>query len=225
MFLCLLFALLFFPALSNAQGFAFQLCVQGDAYRCLSETQRLLSMRGNRLSPVLKLSLYEAQGEAAWKLSDYSRAAEASRNCLQLDSRQASCRKRLILSQLALGKEQEAEASFLQGNPETLWLRAGEEQGHQSPRLAQGLNYLLPGAGFAYLGSWGKGLGSFFLNGIFLKAIADAWAAGNRAQTLVFFTFEAGWYLGGAKAAGIAAEEGNKKRLQRQRIELLRLSF
>lgn len=85
-------------------------------------------------------------------------------------------------------------------------------KGHKkSVGKAQGLNALLPGAGYLYLGQKQSAATAFFLNGLFIAASAYCFEQGNIAAGVIFTSFEAGWYFGGIYGAGLEAKAYNER--------------
>jgi hypothetical protein len=76
---------------------------------------------------------------------------------------------------------------------------------------AQGLNALVPGAGYLYLGQKQSAVTAFFLNGLFIAASAYFFEQGNIAAGVIFTSFEAGWYFGGIYGAGLEAKAYNER--------------
>ncbi len=76
---------------------------------------------------------------------------------------------------------------------------------------AQGLNALLPGAGYLYLGQNQSAATAFFLNGLFIAASVYFFDQGNIAAGIIFTSFEAGWYFGGIYGAGLEAKSYNER--------------
>ena len=76
---------------------------------------------------------------------------------------------------------------------------------------AQGLNALVPGAGYLYLGQKQSAATAFFLNGLFIAASAYFFEQGNIAAGAIFTSFEAGWYFGGIYGAGLEAKAYNER--------------
>ncbi len=76
---------------------------------------------------------------------------------------------------------------------------------------AQGLNALLPGAGYLYLGQKQSAATAFFLNGLFIAASVYFFEQGNIAAGVIFTSFEAGWYFGGIYGAGLEAKAYNER--------------
>lgn len=76
---------------------------------------------------------------------------------------------------------------------------------------AQGLNALLPGAGYLYLGQNQSAATAFFLNSLFIAASAYFFDQGNIAAGIIFTSFEAGWYFGGIYGAGLEAKSYNER--------------
>jgi hypothetical protein len=81
----------------------------------------------------------------------------------------------------------------------------------KSTGKAQGLNALLPGAGYLYLGQRQSAATAFFLNGLFIAASAYCFDQGNIAAGVIFTSFEAGWYFGGIYGAGLEAKAYNER--------------
>ena len=77
--------------------------------------------------------------------------------------------------------------------------------------MAQGLNALLPGAGYLYLGQNQSAATAFFLNSLFIAASAYFFDQGNIAAGIIFTSFEAGWYFGGIYGAGLEAKSYNER--------------
>jgi hypothetical protein len=76
---------------------------------------------------------------------------------------------------------------------------------------AQGLNALLPGAGYLYLGQRQSATTSFLLNGLFIAASTYFFLDGNIAAGIIFTSFEAGWYFGGIYGVGLEAKLYNER--------------
>lgn len=89
------------------------------------------------------------------------------------------------------------------------WLICYESQ-TKSPKKAQYLNAILPGAGYYYVGQTKTALTSFMLNALFIAATAQMAVKGYVAPAIIFGSFEAGWYFGGINGAGLAAKEYNE---------------
>jgi hypothetical protein len=76
---------------------------------------------------------------------------------------------------------------------------------------AQGLNALIPGAGYLYLGQRQSAATALFLNGLFIAASVYFFDQGNIAAGIIFTSFEAGWYFGGIYGAGLEAKAYNER--------------
>ena len=76
---------------------------------------------------------------------------------------------------------------------------------------AQGLNALIPGAGYLYLGQKQSALTAFLLNSLFIGASVYFFETGNIAAGAIFTTFEAGWYFGGIYGVGLEAKSYNER--------------
>lgn len=76
---------------------------------------------------------------------------------------------------------------------------------------AQGLNALIPGAGYLYLGQTQSAITAFVLNGLFIAASVYFFETGNTAAGAIFTSFEAGWYFGGIYGAGLEAKSYNER--------------
>jgi hypothetical protein len=80
----------------------------------------------------------------------------------------------------------------------------------KSPRKAQFLNAVLPGAGYYYVGLKRSAMTSFIINGLFTATAYYFFHEGNWAAGLITTSLETGWYLGGINGAGLAAKEYNE---------------
>jgi hypothetical protein len=85
------------------------------------------------------------------------------------------------------------------------------EMNKKSIGKAQGLNALVPGAGYLYLGQKQSAATAFFLNGLFIAASVYCFEQGNIAAGAIFTSFEAGWYFGGIYGAGLEAKAYNER--------------
>lgn len=80
-----------------------------------------------------------------------------------------------------------------------------------SPRKAQTLNAILPGAGYYYVGQKRTALTSFAINGLFTWATVQLFQKGQTALGFIALSFEMGWYFGGINGAGLAAKYHNQR--------------
>lgn len=85
------------------------------------------------------------------------------------------------------------------------------ESKKKSVGKAQGLNALVPGAGYLYLGQKQSAATAFFLNGLFIAASVYCFDHGNIAAGAIFTSFEAGWYFGGIYGGGLEAKAYNER--------------
>jgi hypothetical protein len=85
----------------------------------------------------------------------------------------------------------------------------------KSIKKAQGLNALLPGSGYLYLGQKQSALTAFLLNGLFIAASYHFFERGHIAAGVIFTSFEAGWYFGGIYGAGEEAKFYNERVYER----------
>ncbi len=81
----------------------------------------------------------------------------------------------------------------------------------KSPRKAQTLNALLPGAGYAYVGQRKTAMTSFLLNTLTTIAAVQLFNRGHIASGILLTSLEAGWYFGGINGAGLAAKYHNER--------------
>jgi tetratricopeptide (TPR) repeat protein len=79
-----------------------------------------------------------------------------------------------------------------------------------SPKKAQVLNAILPGAGYYYVGQKKTAVTAFIVNALFTYAAYQFFDRGYIAAGLITTSFEMGWYLGGINGAGLAATELNE---------------
>lgn len=85
------------------------------------------------------------------------------------------------------------------------------QQEKKSIATAQGLNALLPGAGYLYVGQKQSALTSFLLNGLFIAAAYNFFSHGHTAAGIITTSIEAGWYFGGIYGAGESAKLYNER--------------
>ncbi len=72
----------------------------------------------------------------------------------------------------------------------------------KSASTAQGLNAVIPGSGYLYLGQKQSAFTAFTINALFIAAAAHFYIKGNIAAGAIFTSFEAGWYFGGIVGVG-----------------------
>lgn len=80
----------------------------------------------------------------------------------------------------------------------------------KSPKKAQILNALLPGAGYAYLGQEKTAMTAVVINALFIAATYQLFHKGYIAPALFTLSLECGWYFGGINGAGLGAKEYNE---------------
>ncbi len=80
----------------------------------------------------------------------------------------------------------------------------------KSPRKAQILNAVFPGAGYYYVGQKRAAVTSLLLNTLFTAATYYFIDNGNWAAGMITLSLEAGWYIGGINGAGLEAKEYNE---------------
>lgn len=81
----------------------------------------------------------------------------------------------------------------------------------KSPRKAQVLNAIFPGAGYYYVGQRRTAVTSFVINALFIAAAYQFFARNSIAAGLITVSLESGWYFGGINGAGLAAKEYNEQ--------------
>lgn len=86
----------------------------------------------------------------------------------------------------------------------------------KSVGLTQGLNALVPGSGYLYLGQTQSAITAFLLNSLFIGASAYFFDQGNLAAGIIFASFEAGWYFGGIYGGGLEAKYYNERLYERK---------
>lgn len=84
----------------------------------------------------------------------------------------------------------------------------------KSPRTAQTLNAVLPGAGYLYVGQKKTALTSLIVNALFIAASYELFQHGYIAAGIITASLEAGWYFGGINGAGLAAKQLNENRYE-----------
>jgi hypothetical protein len=80
----------------------------------------------------------------------------------------------------------------------------------KSPRKAQLLNAVLPGAGYFYLEQPKTALTAIIVNGLFIAATYQLFKRGYIAPAIFTLSLESGWYLGGINGGGLGAKEYNE---------------
>lgn len=85
----------------------------------------------------------------------------------------------------------------------------------KSVAKAQGLNAILPGAGYLYIGQKKSALTAFLLNGLFIAAAYQFFHHGHIAAGIITTSFETGWYFGGIYGAGQEAKYYNERLYER----------
>ncbi len=95
-------------------------------------------------------------------------------------------------------------------------------QAHKkSVSKAQGLNALLPGAGYYYLGMKKTATTAFILNGLFIYASYYFFTKGPLAAAIITTSFEMGWYFGGIYGAGEEAKFYNERLYEKQATPIM----
>lgn len=122
--------------------------------------------------------------------------------------------QKLVLSSVLIEGQIPAIEALAESPPRKPYLDtflADYEVAKKSPGKAQGLNALLPGAGYLYLGQKQSAATAFFLNGLFIATSIYFFDQGNIAAGAIFTSFEAGWYFGGIYGAGLEAKAYNER--------------
>ena len=81
----------------------------------------------------------------------------------------------------------------------------------KSVKKAQGLNMILPGAGYWYVGQKQTAVTAFLVNALFIGAAVNFFVHDHIAAGAIFLTLETGWYFGGITGAGLAAKSYNER--------------
>jgi len=79
-----------------------------------------------------------------------------------------------------------------------------------SPTKVRGMQAILPGAGYLYMGQTKSAITSFLLNSLFIWATVELFQHGHTAWGIFTLSLESGWYLGGINGAGLLAKEHNQ---------------
>lgn len=85
------------------------------------------------------------------------------------------------------------------------------EEKKKSVATAQTLNFVLPGAGYFYVGQTQSAFTALALNGLFIWATVHFFQHGDIAAGFITAGFEAGWYFGGIYGAGHEARYYNDR--------------
>ncbi len=91
----------------------------------------------------------------------------------------------------------------------------------RSPRHAQWLSALLPGAGYWYIGQKQSAATAFLLNGLFIAAAWHCFNKGEIAAGAILTSFEMGWYFGGIRGAQQEAKLYNERLYERYATPLM----
>ena len=83
----------------------------------------------------------------------------------------------------------------------TLQIYTEYEKHKKNPIVAGGLNALIPGLGYLYLGQKQSALTAFLLNGLTTLAAVVCFQNDNLPAALLAMSFESGWYFGGIYGA------------------------
>lgn len=94
-------------------------------------------------------------------------------------------------------------------------------QEKKSVAKAQGLNALLPGSGYLYLGQKKSALTAMLLNGVFIAAAVHSFQHKHLAAGIIFTSFEAGWYFGGIYGAGQEAKYYNERLYEKKATPIM----
>lgn len=101
--------------------------------------------------------------------------------------------------------------TFAPTHPEVKEFLSLYENEKKSVGTAKGLNAVLPGAGYFYLGQTQTGMTALVINGLFIAATVHFFQKGHVAAGVIFAGFEAGWYFGGIYGAGEEAKYYNER--------------
>lgn len=85
----------------------------------------------------------------------------------------------------------------------------------KSPNVAAGLNAMLPGLGYLYLGQKQSALTAIMLNGLTIAASVYFFKNDNLPAAMLTLSFESGWYLGGIYGAKEEAQFYNKRMFEK----------
>lgn len=130
----------------------------------------------------------------------------------------------MILSHALLQGDLPTLEAIAHSPPEKIYLEEFLEDYQTQKKsigTAQGLNALLPGAGYLYLGQNQSAATAFFLNGLFIAASSYFFLDGNIAAGVIFTSFEAGWYFGGIYGAGLEAKAYNERLYERMATPMM----
>ena len=84
----------------------------------------------------------------------------------------------------------------------------------KSPAVAGVLSAVLPGAGQAYCGEYGRAAISFLLNGLFIWGMVESFRRDHYVVGGILTVFELGWYSANLLNAVNSAEKYNRKKTQ-----------
>lgn len=84
----------------------------------------------------------------------------------------------------------------------------------KSPKIAAGLNAILPGAGYFYLGQISTAVTALIVNALFIFAAIHFFRKRPIAVAIIFLSFELGWYFGGIQGGGLGAKLYNERKYE-----------
>ena len=84
----------------------------------------------------------------------------------------------------------------------------------KSPAAAGVMSAVLPGAGQAYSGEYGRAAISFLLNGLFIWGMVESFRHDHYVVGGILTLFELGWYSANILNAVNSAEKYNRKKTQ-----------
>ncbi len=111
------------------------------------------------------------------------------------------------LKYLATQQTAAAEAPPLSQEIETLFQEWAKRR--KNPNLAFGLNLIIPGSGYAYLGQFPTAFTALSMNTLFIGACIEFFKAAQPMAGLVTLGLEFGWWGGGALGARLSTREYN----------------
>lgn len=148
--------------------------------------------------------------------------AEAMRLCLEsVDPTKA---KILALSTALQKGEVEQARTIAETSSQFTYVNTfldSYESQRKSVAAAQGLNAILPGAGYLYLGQKQSAATAFLLNGLFIAAAVYSFQHGNMPAGIILTSFELGWYVGGIHGAREEALLYNERLYERGATPLM----
>lgn len=128
-----------------------------------------------------------------------------------MEMRSPECAERMKLNYILKEADFSQIEKEAKNNEDVNYLLSDYLSCAKSPKKAQILNAIFPGAGYWYVGQHKAAFSSFIINALFAAAAYKFFDEGYWAAGLITAGIEAGWYFGGINGARLAAVEYNER--------------